>query len=280
MKPNITLLLWAIGISMIVLSGIIYLPRHLMLLVGILLIAAHHLLDTVHVQGDQLPAILWSMLHDARRFTFDGLIFYVRYPVLPWIGIMIVGYYLGRLYTQGYDALKRRKLLFSLGIGAIVLFIILRFYNWYGDPAEWSIEKNSILSLLSFLNVTKYPPSLLYILITLGPALVLLAGTEKPMNSWMNKIVIFGRVPMFYYLAHILLIHILAVIAAVITGYPSMIILSNPVNDTATLRGYGFNLTIVYIIWIGLIFLLYPLCKWFESYRRNYQTQYWWLSYL
>src|SRR4030095_7518597 len=273
--------IWAIGISMIVLSVLIYLPRALILLSAILLIAAHDLLDTVHVAGNSSAAVLWSILHDVKHFTYGHFIIYVHYPVLPWIGAMAAGYYFGSLYSPGYVAVKRRKILFTLGIGAIALFILLRFTNWYGDPAQWSIQKNAAFSFLSFLNVGKYPPSLLYLLVTLGPALVFLALTEKPINNkWMSKIIIFGRVPMFYYLAHILLIHILATVCAVIAGYPGMIILRESVNSTPALRGYGFSLAAVYEIWIGLVLLLYPLCKWFESYKRNQQTEYWWLSYL
>jgi hypothetical protein len=167
-----------------------------------------------------------------------------------------------------------------LGIGALGLFIILRLDNWYGDSAHWSVQKNAAFSVLSFLNVTKYPPSLLYLLITLGPALILLAVMEKPVNSLARKIVTFGRVPMSYYLAHILLIHIVAVVAALITGHSEMGILNNAVNNVPELKGYGFGLATVYIIWIALVFLLYPFCKWFERYKRSHQSEYWWLSYL
>jgi len=273
--------IWAIGISMIVLSVLIYLPRALILLSAILLIAAHDLLDTVHVAGNSSVAVLWSILHDVKHFTYGYFIIYVHYPVLPWIGVMTAGYYLGSLYARDYPAIKRKQILFTLGVGAIALFIILRFVNGYGDPVQWSTQKNAAFTLLSFLNVEKYPPSLLYLLVTLGPALVFLALTEKPINNkWMSKIIIFGRVPMFYYLAHILLIHILAIVSALVAGYPGMIVLSESVNNTPALRGFGFSLAAVYEIWIGLVILLYPLCRWFERYKRNYQSEYWWLSYL
>ena len=259
--------IFAIGISMIALSAIIYLNRYIILLTGLLLIAAHNLFDTVHVGGNSFSAFLWSILHDVNHFAFGRFNIYVRYPVLPWIGIMTLGYHLGSLYASGYDPLKRKKNLLLLGIGSIVLFIILRSGNWYGDAAHWSVQKTFIFSLLSFLNVTKYPPSFLYILITLGPALVFLSFAEKPLNILTKKITIFGRVPMFYYLAHILLIHILATIAALMTGYPEMIVLNNGVNFIPALKGYGFDLAIVYLVWIGLVLLLYPFCKWFDRYK-------------
>jgi len=272
--------IWAIGLSMMALSAITYMKRNLILLSGLLLVLGHNLLDFIHVEGNSLPAFLWSVLHDEKHFAFGRFIIYVHYPVLPWLGVMILGYYLGSLYAPGYDPHKRKRILRLLGIGAPGLFIILRLDNWYGDPAHWSVQKNAAFSLLSFLNVTKYPPSLLYLLITLGPALILLAAMERPVNKLTSKIVTFGRVPMFYYLAHILLIHIVAAVAALITGHVEMGILNNAVNSVPELKGYGFGLATVYIIWIGLIVLLYPFCKWFERYKRNHQSQYWWLSYL
>jgi len=272
--------IFVLGISMIVLSVIIYLNRWLILLTGVLLIGAHNLLDSVHIEGNNFSAFLWSILHDENNFTFGRFNVYVRYPVIPWFGVMTLGYYLGRFYASGYDPIKRRKNLLILGIASITLFIILRSGNWYGDAAHWSIQKSPIFSILSFLNVTKYPPSLLYILITLGPSFIFLAFAEKKLNGWTGKIIIFGRVPMFYYLAHILLIHILATIAAIATGYPEMIVLSNPLTSITALKGYGFNLLSVHLLWIMHVVILYPLCEWFDVYKRTHQSKYWWLNYL
>jgi uncharacterized membrane protein len=272
--------IWAIGICMIALSGIIYLKRIYILLIGILLVGAHNLLDTIHVPGNSIASFLWAVLHEPNRFEVGDLSVSVNYPVLPWIGIMALGFCCGSLYANGYNEKRRRRLLLSMDLGAIILFIVLRIGNSYGDAALWSHQKNGLYSLLSFINVTKYPPSLLYTLITLGPSLIFLSVSEKPLKALGEKIAVFGRVPMFYYLAHILLIHILAAIAALITGYPDMIVLSNRVFDTPGLKGYGFNLATVYIVWIGLIFLLYPFCKWFDRYKRAHHAKYWWLSYL
>jgi uncharacterized membrane protein len=270
----------AIGVCMMLLSAIIYMPKSLIFFTGAAIILFHNTLDTVHVSGNDLPAFLWSLLHDAKHFSFGRFDVYVRYPVLPWLGVITLGYYAGGLYAPGFDAAKRRKILFFTGIGAIALFIMLRFVNLYGDAATWSIQKNNLFSLISFLNVTKYPPSLLYVLITLGPALIFLSLAERPLNRLTQKLVIFGRVPMFYYLAHILLIHALAIIAALVTGYPAMVILTGPVDATAQLKGYGFDLPVVYLIWIGLILFLFPFCKWFDTYKRKHQAKKWWLSYL
>jgi uncharacterized membrane protein len=269
--------IWVIGISMIVLSAIIYTSRTFMLVTGVLLIAAHNLLDNVHIPG----SFLWSLLHDAGYFKFGRFLVYSHYPMLPWIGIMVTGYCFGQIYLPGYDAVKRKYILLTLGFCSIALFIILRSGNFYGDPAHWSLQKNAAFSFLSFINVTKYPPSLLYTLITLGPALIFLALAEKPLNALATKLVIFGRVPMFYYLAHILLIHILATIAAIITGYSfSDMVLTSSVQSAPSLKGYGFGLLTVYAVWILLIMMLYPLCRWFEQYKRTHVATKWWLSYL
>jgi uncharacterized membrane protein len=199
---------------------------------------------------------------------------------LPWIGIMLVGYCLGDLYTPAYDEKKRKKTLLSLGFGAIALFILLRSGNFYGDAAHWSVQKNGIYSLMSFLNTSKYPPSLLYVLMTLGPALIFLALTEKPLNALTAKVSVFGRVPFFFYLAHIALVHGLAIIGAMIAGHKwSDMVLTTWVTGSSELKGYGFNLLTVYIIWIGVIMILYPFCKQYDRYKRANQATKRWLSY-
>ena len=273
--------LWATGISMIVLSAMIYINKYFILITGILLMVAHNLLDNIHVPGNTSASFLWSVLHEPGYFSFGYFSFSVRYPVLPWIGIMAVGYALGNLYNLFYDFEKRQRILLLSGCGAIVLFIILRASNLYGDAAHWSFQKNTVFSLLSFLNVTKYPPSLLYILMTMGPAFIFLSLSEKPLNRVTSAITIFGRVPMLYYLLHIFLIHLLALIAVILSGHKwTDMILSTRVNTAPQLKGYGFNLITVYIIWIGIVIILYPLCKWFDKYKRSHQSSKWWLSYL
>jgi uncharacterized membrane protein len=273
--------IWVIGITMILLSAIIYMKRLYILLTGILLIAAHNLLDNVHVPGSGIANFLWSILHEPADFVVGRFNIFVRYPVLPWIGILVMGYYFGALYNPGYDPVKRKKILLTAGFGAIGLFIILRSFNFYGDAAQWSMQKNTVFSILSFLNVTKYPPSFLYTLITLGPAIIFLSMAEKPLNTVTEKVTVFGRVPFFYYVIHIYLIHLFAIIGAIISGYHwSHMILSNRVNRVAELKGYGFNLAIVYLVWVVLILLLYPCCKWFDRYKRNNQSAKSWLTYL
>lgn len=263
--------IWAIGICMMILSAIIYLPKQWILIIGALIVASHNLLDTIHVKGNTTPAFIWSLVHDPGRFQCGNTTIYVRYPFLPWVGIICLGYYFGHFYNAAYDAQKRRKLFLLLGLGAIALFIILRAGNFYGDAAKWSEQKNIAYNILSFINTTKYPPSLLYTLMTLGPALIFLSLTEKSLPRWTAAVSVFGRVPMFYYLAHILLIHVLAIMAAAFAGYhyQDLAVLQMPVNDTPELKEYGFSLLTTYLFWMLLVVLLYPVCKAYDRYKKN-----------
>ena len=273
--------IWAIGISMITLSGLIYLKRPAILTIAILLIAGHNLLDGVHVPGNGLGAFLWAVLHEPHLFIFGHFKVNVLFPVIPWIGIMALGYYLGFLFSSHYNRDRRINVLFFLGFSATSLFFFLRLYNIYGDASLWSAQRTVSFSLISLLNVTKYPPSLLYSLMTLGPAMIFMALAEAPLNFITEKMVVFGRVPFFYYVLHIYLIHLLAVIAASMTGYHwSDMILNTRVNQVPGLKGYGFNLLTVYAVWILLILTLYPFCKWYERYKRVHQSGRWWLSYV
>jgi uncharacterized membrane protein len=270
--------IWALGVSMMVLSVMIFLPRTLILITGLAVIAAHNLLDVP--AGNHPSSLLMAALHEQRIFIMKPFSIMMGYPVIPWIGIMLVGYALGQIYLPTFDAGKRKRILIASGLGAIALFIIVRFVNMYGDPHPWSIQKTPGFTLLSFLNTTKYPPSLLYILMTLGPALLFLAFAEKPLNRLSEKVVVFGRVPMFFYLLHIYLIHVLAVIAAAISGFKwNDMVLTGWVSMNTQLQGYGYSLAFVFVLWIIIIIGVYPLCKWYDDYKQANRSK-WWLSYI
>jgi uncharacterized membrane protein len=273
--------IWTIGLSMIVLSALIYLDSRLLLLVSAVLIAGHNLLDGVHVAGDGLASFLWAVLHEARVFTLGRVTIRVMYPLLPWIGTLAAGYCFGRFYLADYDAARRRKILLWAGLGGTALFIVLRFANGYGDASPWSMRDTATFTVLSFLNVTKYPPSLLYLLMTLGPALTFLALTERSSNAVTAPVTVFGRVAMFYYLAHILLIHVAATVAAPLCGHDMMdMVLTSAPSDAPALKGYGFGLPTVYVVWLGLVLALYPCCRWYDRHKRRHQSTRWWLSYV
>lgn len=274
--------IWALAIGMIALAGFIHLPFKVILAIGILFVAGHNMLDGIDaiVGGSGADAMLWSFLHEQGGFRFSLAFVFVGYPVIPWVGVMLLGYCFGKLYQSAYDAAVRKKLLLMLGGGAIALFIVLRLLNIYGDPHGWSVQKDGVFTLLSFINVTKYPPSLLYVLITLGPSLIFLAVAEKYTGKLAQAFISLGRVPMFYYILHLYLIHILAVIAALLTGYTlSDMVFNTWVTDSPALRGYGFSLGVVYLVWIGVVLMLYPVCRWYDTYKINHREQ-WWLSYL
>ena len=273
--------IWALGISMMVLAVLIHLPKKIILAFCIIIIAGHNLLDTIHVPGNTLPGFGWALLHEQQFFNWEGKIWLVGYPLIPWIGVMPLGYCLGRWYAADYDAVKRRRNLRILGISAIILFILLRFSNVYGDPVRWTAQKDNFFTFLSFMNVNKYPPSLLYLLITLGPALLFLSYTEHLKGALVRVITVYGRVPMFYYLIHIYIIHLIALFASVfIPGQNWRIwILDEPIWFTTGLKGYGFSLPVCYLIWIAVVVAVYPLCKVYDRYKQSHKEK-WWLSYL
>jgi uncharacterized membrane protein len=264
---------------MIFLAGFIYLPLPWILGIGLAMVFGHNLLDNIHVPGDGVASIGWSLLHEANFFQFKGINLFIGYPIIPWIGVMALGYCLGNIYEKEMDALKRKRWLLWMGAAAIVLFMLIRYINSYGDPSPWSSQSSRSFTFLSFFNVSKYPPSLLYLLITLGPALLFLAFTEKTRFSLADKIKVIGRVPMFYYLVHLYLIHTAALFATYFCGRtPADMILSNWIFFEPKLQGYGFSLGVVYAVWAAIIVILYFLCKWYDRYKKTHQQ--WWLSYL
>ncbi len=193
---------------------------------------------------------------------------------------MILGYCFGTLYQKGFDATIRKKWLLTMSIVTAALFFILRGINVYGDLAPWSVQKNMTYTILSFFNVTKYPPSLLYLLITIGPALLFLYLIENTKNKITNFFIVFGRVPLFYYFLHVFVIHLFAIIGILIFGgnWQDMILTAD-VFKNAKLINYGYSLLVVYLVWIGIIILLYPMCKKYMIYKLNNKEK-WWLSYL
>ena len=269
--------IWVLGISMIALADIIYLPRNYILIFSCIIIFGHNLLDTVHYEGN----IFWSILHEYNFFDLgNGYDFETAYPLIPWVAVMSLGYYFGAFYNTSFNASKRKKTFNIIGISSVILFIILRFINVYGDLKSWENYDRISKDLISFFNPSKYPPSLMYLLMTLGVTFIFLANTEKLKGKLVDFFKIFGRVPFFYYILHIYLIHILALVLAELSGFGwEIMILKDWVTEVPALKGYGVKLEFVYIIWIVIILLLFPLCKKFDLYKQNNKNK-WWLSYL
>ena len=274
--------IWALGLSMVFMSALVYLPYKVILALGLIILFGHNLLDNIHATGNTLPDFLWGQLHERKRFAIGNRIIATGYPILPWLGIMALGYCFGAFYTKKVEAAFRKKYLVTLGVVAIALFIVLRGINRYGDMSPWMMQRTTILTICSFFNASKYPPSLMYTLMTLGPALIVLAFIEKPLNKLGKIIIVFGRVPLFFYILHLFLIHALATVAVVLSGRPwtDMISITNlNARDSPWLKGYGFNLGQTYLVWLLVVVLLYPLCKWYDRYKTNHKEK-WWLSYL
>ena len=269
--------IWSLGVSMIVLAGLIYLPKRLILVFSLVIIFGHNLLDNIHFDGN----FLWAMLHERQKFEFtEGHTVVFAYSLLPWIAVMSLGYCFGSLYDATFETAKRKKILNGLGIGSLVLFVILIALNTYGDPVRWTNYGVNSKTLMSIFDVNKYPPSLLYLLITLGGTFLFLANAEKLKGKVVDFFSTFGRVPFFYYILHIYLIHLFAAFAAYFTGFGwQALVLPTFITRVEALKGYGFNLITVYLVWIVVILLLYPLCKKFDSYKQSHKEK-WWLSYL
>lgn len=272
--------IWALGISMIFLAGLIHLPKGLTIAVAFIIVSSHNLLDGYQPEANTFLTGLWTIFHREAEVKIGSFTFYVVYPLLPWIGIMALGYYLGHIYLPEYEQKKRTQFLTFAGISLIALFLLFRIPNLYGDLHPWEKQNSQVFTALSILNVTKYPPSFSFICLTIGPALLFLAAAERIKNRFTRFFVTFGQVPMFFYIFHIYLIHALALVAAVVAGYQfSDMILTTWVVYSTQLKGFGFSLPIVYIIWLAVIVTLYPVCKWYRNYKLAHKQK-WWLNYI
>ena len=271
------LVIWSLGISMIVLAALIHLPRTYILIFSLLLICCHNLFDNVHFSGN----VLWSVIHEQVFYKLsDNTQLLIGYPIVPWIAVMALGYYFGAFYDKSFDSNKRKKVFNIIGVIAITVFTVLRLTNLYGDPKQFKQYDTLSQDVISFFNPTKYPPSLLYLLMTLGATFLFLANAEKLKGRIVNFFCTFGRVPFFYYILHLYLIHIMALLFAQISGWGwQKFILSTWIGFEPNMKGYGFSLWVVYVVWIGTILLLYPLCKIFDNYKQTHKEK-WWLSYL
>jgi uncharacterized membrane protein len=269
---HILQVIWAIGVSMVVLAAFVYLPKWAILAFGLVLVFGHNLLDPIQMGGTSPPALLWYVLHQEKLVYFapDSVV-YFHYPLIPLMGLMALGYVFGTLYQPEVGAGTRRKWLLWTGTAAIVLFLILRGFNLYGEPNPWSPQLTVVDTILSFLNTTKYPMSLQYLLMTMGPALVFLALTEGVKNRVGDILLTFGRVSLFFYIVHIYLIHLLAVAALVISGrsWTDYIISAEAYMNQAT-ADFGFDLWMVYLVWALVLVGMYPLSKWYRAYKKRH----------
>lgn len=274
--------LWALGWSMVAMSGLVFLPVWSITAIGVAMVALHNIFDAVSADSFGSFRWLWAILHSGDMLEpFSGVHFVPGYPLVPWIGVMAAGYGFGKLMLRPQD--KRRKELLVLGIGLTLAFVVIRATNLYGDPHTWSVQKTALFTFFSFINCEKYPPSLLYLLMTLGPAITALALFERIPNLVNRPLLTLGRVPLFYYLLHLTLIHALAVAFAYAKyGQATWMFKLPPLPVSSAVlpfpAGYGYSLATLYAIWLGVVVILYPACRWFASVKDRRREA--WLSYL
>jgi uncharacterized membrane protein len=269
--------IWALGASMVVLALLVRLPLRGVAAVGIAMVIGHDLLDGVHATTLGSFGTAWLLLHESGPIPVgSSLVVYVAYPLVPWIGVMACGYALGPILLQ--EPATRRRQLATLG-GAIVLaFVAVRGINLYGDRHPWTPQPTVVRTVLSFLNCSKYPPSLEYLLMTLGPALLALAALDRPPGPVLRRIAVFGKVPLFYYLCHLYLLRGGAIaLDAALHGSPRPELVHNGVF--ALPQDYGYPLPIVYLVWLIAVVALYPACVWFANVKASHRGD-WWVSYV
>jgi uncharacterized membrane protein len=274
-RVTLLIVLWALGWSMIVLSALVHLRASVVTAIGLLMIATHNLLD-----GVTSASPIWVILH-AQGFVLPGPehVLFVSYPLIPWVGVTAAGYGLGPIYA--WDAERRRRFLLRLGTALVLAFLVLRGVNLYGDPAHWARQATPLFTVLSFLNTTKYPPSLLFLLMTLGPVLLFLRAVDGATPRLLRPALVIGKVPLFYYVLHFALIHLLAVVTCYVRYGSAHWMFESP--DLAhypfsSPPGWGYLLPGVYLMWVLVVVLMYPLCRWFAAVKQRRSDA--WLSYL
>lgn len=261
--------IWAIGVSMIVLGALVYLPLPEIAAYSLVIIFGHNLLDGIDPQTFGAWAPLWSLLHVSEPIPHA----FVAYPLIPWIAVMSLGYCLGSLFELERE--RRKQWFACLGVASLALFVLLRTTNLYGDPVDWSLQSTTVRTLLSVIDVHKYPPSLHYLLLTLGVALLSLAALDSARGKFSEVLRTFGRVPLFFYVLHIALAHLAAGIIALAMGYGTALLSDDFMSVP---QQWGFGLPVVYLAWLLVVATLYPACRWFAAVKRRRDD--WWLSYL
>ncbi len=272
--------IWAIGWSMVILGLLVRTSFAAIITIGFVLVFGHDAINYMQLPAAGATHALWSILFTAfgtqlqlnpTHFIFD------LYAVLPWAGVMLLGYVFGAVYKQE-DAIQRRKIILLTGFAVTLFFIVVRCIDGYGDPSHWSVQKSGLFTILSFLNTSKYPPSLCYTCMTIGPALIVLALLEKARGKLSAIFSMYGRVPLFYYVLHFYLIHVICVIVFFATQHTAKDIVDPNTPFLFRPQHFGFGLPVLYAIWLFVILALYKPCKWFDQYRKSHHQ--WWLSYL
>ena len=269
--PLILNVIWALGLSMIVLAALVFLPEGIIAAIALAMIFGHNMLDGITAESFGTLAPLWHILH-APGFAVPGKAI-LAYPLIPWSGVMALGFALGQVYR--WDTTRRRRFLITTGTIAVLLFLVLRGFNLYGNPRPWMPLATPLMTIASFLNTLKYPPSLHFLLMTLGPAFILLAVFERARGRFVEFVSVYGKVPLFYFVLHILVIHLLASGFALWQGGEAGFL---GIDLSAYPDWYGTGLPGVYAAWIVVVALLYFPCRWYAALKARRSDK--WLSYL
>lgn len=276
-NPIFLIVLYVLGACMIILAALIWLPVPLLLTISIVVIALHNLLDGIRSAS---PA--WILLHQVGAFPFAGRIWIAAYSLVPWFAVMALGFCVASVFSWPPE--RRQRFLLRAGIAMTIAFLVIRVINGYGDPSKWSWQPNATLTVLSFLNTSKYPPSLLFLLMTLGPALIVLSWFDRLQFSRANPLIVFGRVPLFYFVLHFVAAHIAAFVLAVLTyGSSAFTFMWQPVpsmgGDARSFPpNFGWDLWVAYVAWALIVLSVYPLCLWFARVKERRRDR--WLSYV
>jgi uncharacterized membrane protein len=271
--------IWAIGWSMVALSVLVrFLTPGAVLAVGIVIVAGHNLLDPILARSLGAWAPAWLVVHERGPLMWNGaVVAIVAYPLLAWFGIMALGYGLGRLFVSP----TRDRSLVKLAFGMLAVFAVLRWLNGYGDPRPWMPQATPGQTVMAFFDVQKYPPSLLYACVTLAPMLLLVPVFDRMRGPAASVLRTFGSVPLMAYVAHLYVLHLLAIGAHAAAGH-NLDGMFNTIHDffvtPAAFGGTGFPLAVVYVAWIAVLVIIYPLCRWWSDVKRRRRD--WWLSYL
>jgi uncharacterized membrane protein len=275
--------IWAIGWSMVVLGLLVRISPKAVLIVGLILFFGHNILDYVDSMQFGTEDTVWTFLFRARNSIISlNETHHLGdfYAILPWSGVMLLGYSIGQWFRKDFPAARRKRLLLMTGSFLIILFIGLRATNLYGNPEPWIKTAGFRNNVLDFLNTSKYPPSLLYLSMTLGPACLFLALAENLRGKLADIVSVYGRVPFFYYILHFYLLHTILVIVFFATGHTT-----SEISLPTTLYPFyfrpptfGYGLPVVYLIWLCVVIFLYFPCRWYSKYKQTHK--HWWLSYV
>jgi uncharacterized membrane protein len=270
--------LGAIGFGFILLSLLYKVSPKILGGIGLVIIFGHDLLFSVMMPPNPILQFTGSFLMGPGAFQFGPhLLFVVGYPVLPWLGIMLLGFACGRLFDHPVET--RKKIFLRTGLAALGLFTLLRYLNVYGDPFHWSAQKNTVFTFLSFIEVNKYPPSLLFTLVTLGILFLIFFLSEQKNNRYTQIVSVYGKTPLFYFLLHLYIIHFIMFLILFAQGFHVQDLVFGPFKFGRPEKASGIGLSYVYLVWIIVVAGMYPLCKKYGTYKANHPEKKW-LRYL